>query len=73
MNKISVTLIKFYKRFVSVVLEFLFGKGCRFYPTCSDYAKEAIGKYGFSKGTFLSLKRLGKCHPFHEGGVDFVK
>jgi uncharacterized protein len=72
MKKISISLIKFYKNFVSFLLETLFGKGCRFYPTCSDYAKEAIGKYGFQKGSTMSLKRLSKCHPFNKGGVDFV-
>jgi len=45
---------------------------CRFYPTCSAYGLEAIEKHGALKGSWLTLKRIGKCHPFHEGGVDFV-
>jgi putative membrane protein insertion efficiency factor len=46
---------------------------CRFYPTCSEYAIEAIKKYGALKGTFLAIKRILKCHPFHEGGYDPLK
>ena len=45
---------------------------CRFSPTCSQYAKEAILKHGFFQGAGLALKRLSKCHPFHEGGYDPV-
>ena len=43
---------------------------CRFYPSCSEYSKEAIEKYGLGKGAVLSLKRLLKCQPFHPGGYD---
>lgn len=45
---------------------------CRFTPTCSQYAKQAISKYGISKGLFLAVKRLLKCHPLHAGGYDPV-
>lgn len=45
---------------------------CRFYPTCSSYAYEAVSKYGAAKGAKLAFKRLMKCHPFHEGGYDPV-
>lgn len=45
---------------------------CRFYPTCSNYAKEAIKKYGSIKGTCLTIKRILKCNPFHKGGIDLV-
>jgi putative membrane protein insertion efficiency factor len=45
---------------------------CRFTPTCSQYAKEALIKYGIFQGFFLALKRLLKCHPFHVGGYDPV-
>jgi putative membrane protein insertion efficiency factor len=45
---------------------------CRFTPTCSQYAKEALKKYGVFHGIFLALKRLLKCHPFHAGGYDPV-
>jgi len=43
---------------------------CRFYPTCSEYTRQAIVKYGFWKGCFLGMKRILKCHPWHEGGYD---
>lgn len=50
----------------------LLGPRCRFYPTCSRYAIEAISEYGAARGTWLTIKRLGKCHPFHPGGFDPV-
>lgn len=46
---------------------------CRFYPSCSNYAAEAITEYGNIKGGLMAVKRLLKCHPFHEGGYDPVK
>ena len=46
------------------------GGGCRFYPSCSNYAREAIHLHGALRGGWLTLKRLGKCHPFHPGGFD---
>ena len=45
---------------------------CKYYPTCSNYAKEAIENYGCIKGLFLSVKRILKCNPFSKGGVDLV-
>ena len=45
---------------------------CRFYPTCSEYTKQAIVKYGLFKGGKLGIKRICKCHPFNEGGYDPV-
>jgi len=45
---------------------------CRFYPTCSAYGLEAIDKHGVFRGSWLTVKRICKCHPFHPGGVDFV-
>jgi len=61
-------LIKFYQKFISPFK----GKTCRFYPTCSEYAYQAIKKYGFLKGNKLALKRILKCHPFNPGGYDPV-
>lgn len=49
-----------------------FGVCCRFYPSCSGYAQQAISKHGVMKGGYLTIKRLLKCHPWHEGGVDQV-
>ena len=48
------------------------GRQCRFYPTCSHYAAEAIATHGLLRGSRLALARLGRCHPFHPGGVDLV-
>ena len=45
---------------------------CKYYPTCSNYAKEAITNYGTLKGTLLSIKRILKCNPFSKGGIDLV-
>ncbi|MGE5329962.1 MAG: membrane protein insertion efficiency factor YidD [Deltaproteobacteria bacterium] len=65
----AISMIYFYKKFLSP----LKGKTCRFYPTCSQYAIDAIKEYGFLKGVLLSGKRLIKCHPFHDGGYDPLK
>jgi putative membrane protein insertion efficiency factor len=51
----------------------LLGQTCRFHPSCSQYAREAVDKYGVCKGIGLSVLRLGKCHPFHPGGFDPVR
>ena len=69
MKKILILIIRFYKKYLSP----LKGPSCRFYPTCSEYALEAISKYGALKGGFLSIKRILKCHPFNKGGDDPVK
>lgn len=61
-----------YKRTISKVLEF-FGYRCKFYPTCSEYTKQAIDKYGIIKGIFLGIKRIVKCNPFSKGGYDPLK
>ena len=72
MKKIILKIVYFYKRFFSGALRFLLGGGCRFYPTCSDYASEAIEKFGAAKGTALATKRILRCHPFNTGGLDPV-
>ncbi|HEN21432.1 MAG: membrane protein insertion efficiency factor YidD [Deltaproteobacteria bacterium] len=63
---IFIALIDIYKQFISP----FFPSACRFYPTCSTYARHAFNKYGIIKGFFLTLKRISKCHPFHPGGYD---
>jgi putative membrane protein insertion efficiency factor len=63
-----VGVIRLYQVFFSAVL----GNRCRFYPSCSQYTIEAIERYGPVKGSTLGLKRLSRCHPFCEGGVDLV-
>ncbi|MGI6498720.1 MAG: membrane protein insertion efficiency factor YidD [Oscillospiraceae bacterium] len=68
MKKILLALISFYRREISP------GRPpcCRFMPTCSAYALEAIERHGALKGGFLALRRVLKCHPFHKGGYDPV-
>jgi putative membrane protein insertion efficiency factor len=68
MQFILTAFIKFYKYFISPA----FGNVCRFYPSCSSYALEAVERHGSVVGSYLTLKRLSKCHPFHEGGIDPV-
>ncbi|MFC3345188.1 membrane protein insertion efficiency factor YidD [Paenibacillus abyssi] len=60
--------IRFYRRFISPLKP----PTCRFYPTCSAYALEALEKHGSVKGSMLAVKRICKCHPFHAGGFDPV-
>lgn len=69
MKKIFIILIDFYRHCIS---PYKGGACCRFTPTCSLYAKEAIEKYGAFKGGFLAVRRILKCHPFHKGGYDPV-
>ena len=68
MKTLCILLIRFYQLFISP----LFPPTCRFYPTCSRYAIEAIQKKGVLRGVFLAIKRIAKCHPFHPGGYDPV-
>ncbi|MFZ3048634.1 MAG: membrane protein insertion efficiency factor YidD [Desulfatirhabdiaceae bacterium] len=68
MKSIIILLIRAYQLIVSPIL----GPHCRFYPSCSHYACQAISRYGIFKGGLLSIQRLCRCHPFHPGGVDLV-
>jgi putative membrane protein insertion efficiency factor len=69
LKEFFIASIKFYQQYISPLKK----PSCRFIPTCSQYALEAISKYGVFKGVFLSIKRILKCHPFHPGGYDPVK
>jgi hypothetical protein len=66
------TLLILLVRAYQVCLSPLLGQNCRFYPSCSHYALEAIGRHGALKGCMLAARRLSKCHPWHPGGVDPV-
>ncbi|MEI7473613.1 MAG: membrane protein insertion efficiency factor YidD [bacterium] len=67
MKNIFIKIIKAYQLFSRYT-----PKSCRFHPTCSEYTKQAIIKYGITKGIILGTKRILKCHPFHLGGYDPV-
>tara|TARA_R110002050_G_scaffold300365_2_gene469436 strand:- start:212 stop:460 length:249 start_codon:yes stop_codon:yes gene_type:complete len=67
-QKLTIAFIKAYQRFISPIL----GTNCRFQPTCSCYAHQAIERFGVMKGCWLAGKRIIKCHPLNEGGEDPV-
>jgi putative membrane protein insertion efficiency factor len=64
---IAVAVLAGYKRWISPLLP----AACRFTPTCSEYALLAYERYGFWHASWLTVRRLARCHPFHPGGVDF--
>ncbi|MCV2403323.1 membrane protein insertion efficiency factor YidD [Marinomonas sp. C2222] len=68
MKKIFILLVRSYQFLISPLL----GNNCRFYPSCSTYMIQAIEQKGVIKGVFLGVRRLSKCHPWHEGGIDPV-
>lgn len=67
-QQIIIVLIRAYRLFISGLL----GHVCRFYPSCSCYAEEAIKRHGFIKGSYLAIRRVLRCHPWHAGGFDPV-
>lgn len=69
MRDVLIGLLRFYKNWLSPLLP----SACRFHPTCSVYMMEAVEKYGALRGVWMGLKRLGRCHPLHEGGFDPVR
>jgi putative membrane protein insertion efficiency factor len=69
MQRIVIWLLTGYKLLLSPLLP----SACRFYPTCSEYMRDAVAKHGTFRGMWLGLKRLGRCHPFHAGGYDPVR
>lgn len=68
MRQILILLIKGYR----LILSPFVGGQCRFHPTCSHYTEEAIIRHGALRGTWLGLRRIGRCHPWHPGGIDPV-
>jgi len=66
---IAIGLIRVYTLIVSPLLP----SACRFHPTCSEYMKDAVEKHGVVKGVGMGLRRLSRCHPFHQGGFDPVR
>jgi hypothetical protein len=68
MRRILAAAVSVYQATISPLL----GPRCRFYPSCSQYAKDAVLKYGTLRGSWLAAGRLARCHPWHPGGVDLV-
>ncbi|MBN2258942.1 MAG: membrane protein insertion efficiency factor YidD [Clostridiales bacterium] len=66
MNKILIAIVKLYRKYISPIKP----PTCRFYPTCSEYSLQALEKYGAVKGSYISAKRILRCHPFNPGGYD---
>ena len=69
MQNLLIRILRFYKQWISPLLP----SACRFHPTCSDYMAQAIATHGVVRGVWLGVRRLSKCHPFHQGGLDPVK
>lgn len=68
LSRLVVWMLRGYKLVVSPLLP----RACRFHPTCSVYAAEAVARFGLLRGGLMAIRRLGRCHPFHEGGFDPV-
>ena len=66
MKVFLINLVKLYRKFISPIKP----ATCRFYPTCSEYSLQSLEKYGAIKGSYISIKRILRCHPFNPGGYD---
>jgi putative membrane protein insertion efficiency factor len=64
----AIALVNFYRKYISP----MFPPSCRYVPTCSEYAMIALQRYGFIKGSWMAIKRICRCHPWHPGGYDPV-
>jgi hypothetical protein len=69
MRKLIVAILRLYKLALSPMLP----SACRYYPSCSDYMRQAVEKYGPARGIWMGIKRIARCHPFHQGGLDPVR
>jgi putative membrane protein insertion efficiency factor len=70
LNKIIIFPFVLFIRLYQLIISPMLGSNCRFIPTCSEYAMESLREYGLIKGIFLSIKRIGKCHPWGSHGYD---
>ncbi|MDH5360068.1 MAG: membrane protein insertion efficiency factor YidD [Gammaproteobacteria bacterium] len=68
MRRFIIKLIGLYRYLISPFL----GNNCRYYPTCSEYAQTSVERFGVMKGSWMAVRRISRCHPWHEGGVDPV-
>ncbi|TDY03869.1 membrane protein insertion efficiency factor YidD [Thiohalophilus thiocyanatoxydans] len=68
MRRLLILLIGGYRYLISPVL----GPHCRYYPSCSEYAQTAVSRFGALRGGWMAVKRISRCHPWHEGGIDPV-
>ena len=69
MRKLIVAILRLYKLALSPLLP----SACRYYPSCSEYMRQAVEKYGVVRGGWMGIKRVARCHPFHQGGLDPVR
>ena len=69
MRKLIVAILRLYKLALSPLLP----SACRYYPSCSEYMRQAVEKYGPVRGLWMGVKRVARCHPFHQGGLDPVR
>ncbi len=67
-QNLAIAAIRAYQKMLSP----FFGRNCRYYPTCSQYTLEAVEIHGAARGSWLGIRRIGRCHPWHEGGLDPV-
>ena len=72
MRALLIALVRVYQRLVSPVLNAISGPRCRFHPTCSAYAVQALQQHGALRGTVLTARRIARCHPLNDGGFDPV-